>query len=174
MSNAYRSVLESGGTAPTGDAVAADVLTGKTFSNANAVGIAGAMVNNGAVSQTIPAGGSYTIPEGYHNGSGTVTAGLGGVNFIAENTAYEFAPNVLSANLGTIQATYSRNTATTLYFNVKGSNYNSVTTSGSNQAVYLISNGVVTGHSTGTQSLTGVDYVVFATIDTTTHTISFS
>lgn len=73
MSNAYRSVLASGGVAPTGDAVAADVLTGKTFSNANAVGIAGTMVNRGAVSATISAGQSYTIPEGYHNGSGVVT-----------------------------------------------------------------------------------------------------
>lgn len=75
MSNAYRSVLESGGVTPTGDAVAADVLAGKTFSNANAVGLTGTMVNRGAVSQTIQPGSSYTIPEGYHNGSGTVTAG---------------------------------------------------------------------------------------------------
>ena len=74
MSNAYRSVLESGGVTPTGDAVAADVLTGKTFSNANAVGIAGTMTNNGAVSQTLLPGQSYTIPEGYHNGNGVVSA----------------------------------------------------------------------------------------------------
>ena len=32
------------------------------------------MVNRGAVSQTLNAGGSYTIPEGYHNGSGKITA----------------------------------------------------------------------------------------------------
>lgn len=74
MGNEYRSVLASGGTAPTGDAVAADVLVGKTFSNANAVGISGTMVNNGAVSATISGGESYTIPEGYHNGSGVVSA----------------------------------------------------------------------------------------------------
>lgn len=74
MANMYRSSLQAGGVQPTGDAVAADVLTGKTFSNANAVGISGSMANNGAVSQTLAAGASYTIPEGYHNGSGTVTA----------------------------------------------------------------------------------------------------
>lgn len=73
MSNAYRSVLASGGIAPTGDAVAADVLAGKTFSNANAVGVNGTMVNRGAVSATVSAGQSYTIPEGYHNGNGVVT-----------------------------------------------------------------------------------------------------
>lgn len=74
MANHYRSVLESGGTQPTGDAVAADVLTGKTFSNASAVGIAGTMPNRGAVSGQATPSQPYTIPEGYHNGSGVVTA----------------------------------------------------------------------------------------------------
>ena len=32
------------------------------------------MTNNGAVSQTLTPGQSYTIPEGYHNGSGVVSA----------------------------------------------------------------------------------------------------
>ena len=31
------------------------------------------MANNGAVTKTLNAGGSYTIPAGYHNGSGKVT-----------------------------------------------------------------------------------------------------
>lgn len=34
----------------------------------------GLMTNNGAVSETIDPGDTYTIPKGYHNGSGTVTA----------------------------------------------------------------------------------------------------
>ena len=72
MSNQYRSVLA--GTAGTGgDAVAADVLSGKTFTNDNG-SQTGSMTNNGAVSQSLSAGQSYTIPAGYHNGSGTVTA----------------------------------------------------------------------------------------------------
>lgn len=70
MSNLYKSTLASAGTAPTGDAVAADVLAGKTFSNASATGVTGTMTNNGAVSAVAP----YTIPEGYHNGEGVVTA----------------------------------------------------------------------------------------------------
>lgn len=75
MANHYRSVLESGGgVQPTGDAVAADVLTGKTFSNANAVGIAGTMPNRGAVSGQATPSQPYTIPAGYHNGNGVVTA----------------------------------------------------------------------------------------------------
>ncbi len=32
------------------------------------------MANNGAISQTLNAGESYTVPAGYHNGSGRVTA----------------------------------------------------------------------------------------------------
>ena len=74
MANMYRSVLASGGASPTGDAVAADVLTGKTFSNAQATGISGTMPNNGAVSGVATPSQPYTIPAGYHNGSGTVTA----------------------------------------------------------------------------------------------------
>lgn len=91
MSNVYRSVLTSGGgVQPTGDAVAADVLTGKTFSNASAVGIAGTMPNNGAVSGQATPSQPYTIPAGYHNGSGVVTAEGAEVNydFTVEGASY--------------------------------------------------------------------------------------
>ena len=69
MANQYRSVL-SGGAG--GDALPAEVLSGKTFTNDNGPQT-GTMVNNGAVAQTVSSGQSYTIPEGYHNGNGTVT-----------------------------------------------------------------------------------------------------
>ena len=58
----------------TGNATVADVLEGKTFSNSSSVGLIGTMPNKGAINQTLNAGGSYTIPAGYHNGSGKVTA----------------------------------------------------------------------------------------------------
>lgn len=73
MANMYRSVL-SGGGAAVGDATAADVLTGKTFSGAVGSGVTGTMPNNGAVSGTATPSQPYTIPAGYHNGSGIVTA----------------------------------------------------------------------------------------------------
>lgn len=70
MGNAYRSVLAL---KPTGDAVPANVLAGKTFSNADGAGKIGTMVNNGAVSVTLTdQDPTYTIPEGYHNGLGVV------------------------------------------------------------------------------------------------------
>ena len=75
MANQYRSVLASGGASTGGDALPAEVLSGKTFTNDNGAQT-GTMTNNGAVSETLAAGASYTIPEGYHNGNGTVTASL--------------------------------------------------------------------------------------------------
>lgn len=82
MANQYRSVLASSGPAPTGgDAVAANVLAGKTFTNDNGPQT-GTMPNRGAVTQTLSGGQSYTITEGYHNGSGVVTALSSGYDII--------------------------------------------------------------------------------------------
>ena len=56
------------------DATEADVLANKKIVDAKGNLLAGTMVNNGAVSTTLDADDSYTIPAGYHNGSGKVTA----------------------------------------------------------------------------------------------------
>lgn len=58
-------------------AVAGDVLTGKVFVAADGTVITGTMVNNGAVSKTLDVTTiSYTIPKGYHSGTGKVTITL--------------------------------------------------------------------------------------------------
>lgn len=52
-----------------------DVLTGKIIVNAQGESVAGTMPNNGAVSRTLDAttgNQSYSVPAGYHNGSGSV------------------------------------------------------------------------------------------------------
>lgn len=57
-------------------ATAADVLTGKVIVSATGESIAGEMVNNGAVTRTLDATSnnqSYTVPQGYHSGLGTVS-----------------------------------------------------------------------------------------------------
>lgn len=56
-------------------ATAADVLATKLFVGTDGVETAGTMVNNGAVAGTIDGmtGTSYTVPAGYHSGTGTVT-----------------------------------------------------------------------------------------------------
>lgn len=61
------------------DAVAGDILYGKkahSNSSGSAVALTGSMPNNGAVSKVLDAttdNQSYTVPAGYHNGSGTVS-----------------------------------------------------------------------------------------------------
>lgn len=58
-----------------GDAADSHVLTGKTYYNKDPkTRRTGTMPNRGAVAQELAAGGSYTVPEGYHNGGGKVTA----------------------------------------------------------------------------------------------------
>ena len=59
-----------------GTASASQVLSGYTFTNASSVGASGTMTNNGAVNQTLSINGTYTIPAGYHNGSGKVTQNI--------------------------------------------------------------------------------------------------
>ncbi len=54
-------------------AAAGDILSGKT-AYVNGSKITGTMTNKGAVNATIAPRGTYTIPAGYHNGSGKVTA----------------------------------------------------------------------------------------------------
>lgn len=53
---------------------AGDVLTGKIFTDSTGKVTTGTMANNGAVSQTLnTTTTSYTIPKGYHSGSGKVS-----------------------------------------------------------------------------------------------------
>lgn len=57
-------------------AAAGDVLAGKVIVTATGASVTGTMVNNGAVSKVLSAATgnqSYTVPVGYHNGSGTVS-----------------------------------------------------------------------------------------------------
>ena len=56
-----------------GDATANQILSGRT-AWVKGQKVTGTMPNRGAVTQTLNAGGSYTIPEGYHNGGGKITA----------------------------------------------------------------------------------------------------
>ena len=55
------------------NATAGNILIDKT-AYVNGAKITGTMPNKGAVTASLNCGGSYTIPAGYHNGSGKVTA----------------------------------------------------------------------------------------------------
>lgn len=74
---AYNKVVYGGNTLidlTADDITAADLLLGKTAHGADGEAITGTMANRGAVSGTIATkAGAYTIPVGYHNGSGSVS-----------------------------------------------------------------------------------------------------
>lgn len=57
-----------------GDAEAGHVLSSKTVTTKNGVKLTGTMANQGAQSANLWAGGSYSIPAGYHDGNGKVWA----------------------------------------------------------------------------------------------------
>ena len=82
------------------DAVAANLLSGKkahsyNSSTGKAVAITGSMTNNGAVSKTLDAttsNQSYTVPAGYHNGSGTVSITLEEKNATPTTSSQNITP----------------------------------------------------------------------------------
>lgn len=67
-------------------AVVAEVLSGKTFAKNGSI-LTGTMPNRGAVSGVISSKSTaYTVPQGYHDGSGTVSLdSTSSSNLIAEN-----------------------------------------------------------------------------------------
>ncbi len=77
-----------------------EILTGKT-AWVNGTKITGTMANQGAKSTTLNPGGSYTIPVGYHNGSGKIT-----VSSLASNTsANASADQILSGRTAWVNGT---------------------------------------------------------------------
>jgi hypothetical protein len=54
------------------------------------------IVNRGAVQATVQEGDTYTIPAGYHNGSGTVTGVSGGGNYTLQSKEVTPTKNQIS------------------------------------------------------------------------------
>ena len=59
---------------PTGANATSDTILTGYSAWVNGSLVSGTMKNNGAITKTLSAGESYTIPKGFHNGSGKVTA----------------------------------------------------------------------------------------------------
>lgn len=78
-------------------ATAQTVLNGYDFVNANGQAVSGSMTNRGAVSGTVTPSSSnqYTIPQGYHNGSGKVSASVQtkSILFEPDGTKQGFTPD---------------------------------------------------------------------------------
>lgn len=75
LSAGYYAGVTINGPTLEGTAIAAEVLATKTFYNTTGEIVTGTMANNGAVTATIDGltASSYTIPAGYHDGTGTVS-----------------------------------------------------------------------------------------------------
>lgn len=74
-------------------AAAGDVLTGKVIVLADGTVTTGTMANNGAVSKTMDATTiTYTIPKGYHSGTGTVKIVLETKTVTPTKSAQEITP----------------------------------------------------------------------------------
>lgn len=125
----YSSGYSAGVTATkVGTATAAQVLAGHTFTNASSVGASGTMANQGAVSQRLDCGVSYTIPAGYHNGSGTVIAN----SLSSQTSATATAAQILSGKTGWVNGTKITGTMTDYSSNIQTVN------SGSNSGTTTI------------------------------------
>lgn len=86
-------ILASGGGEEDGTTVTSDkVLSGTTFVGQDGEIVTGSMINQGSKTAALSCGGSYTIPEGYHNGSGKVTAN----NLASQTPATATAGQILS------------------------------------------------------------------------------
>lgn len=99
-------------------AAAGDVLTGKVFVLADGTVTTGTMANNGAVSKTLDATTiTYTIPKGYHSGTGTVKIVLETKTVTPTKSAQDITPTagkVLSkVTVGAIPDTYQDVTGVT-------------------------------------------------------------
>ena len=64
-----------------GNASANNVLETKIFTSKAGLNVTGTMRDRGTVTTSIKAGSSYTIPQGYHSGSGKITAYLDNLSF---------------------------------------------------------------------------------------------
>ena len=106
-----------------GTATAAQVLTGKTFTNSSGVGISGTMTNNGTWTNTPTVKGKVTIPAGYHNGNGyvdtstvytnaynagvTAADGRANTNSVNYKTGYNTGVTNADARVNTSSASYT-------------------------------------------------------------------
>lgn len=142
-----------------GNAADWTVLSGYSYTSSAGLKRGGAMPHNGAVNKTIYAGDTYTIPKGYHNGGGKVTAvGIRSVDVTAVNDDsygrghYVSGDGVLTFNTGLTTVLGISNLSITHGSNVSGTYIRSISISG--ETIYIN----VTGGGYTTATLTAIGY----------------
>ena len=110
-------------------AVASQILSGYT-AYVKGSKITGSMTNRGAVTEALNCGGSYTIPAGYHNGSGKVTAN----SLASQTSATATAAQILSGYTAWVNGTKLTGTLES------GVTISSVKASGNNSSLHLGTN----------------------------------
>lgn len=83
-----------------GEAIQSDVLSGITFSSENGDGLVGTMPNIGAVQEQILVGQTYIVPQGYHDGSGTITAVSSSSNSVERSGMVDLGKFVTNGDYG--------------------------------------------------------------------------
>ena len=83
---------------------AGDILAGKVIVDKEGNPLTGTMANQGAKTAALNCGGSYTIPAGYHNGSGKVTAN----SLASQTSATAAAGNILSGKTAWVNGSRGR------------------------------------------------------------------
>ncbi len=148
---------------------AADVLTGKVFTDATGKVITGTMANINTVTKSLDTTTtSYTIPKGYHNGSGTVSGLSGGGNYSLQSKSV--TPTKSQQNITPDSGYFGLSDVTV---NAIPSNYQDVGATTTTAAdvltgkVFTTSTGVVT---TGTMANNGAVTKTLST-STTSYTI---
>lgn len=154
-------------------ATAASILSGKT-AYVNGSKITGTMTNNGAVAKTMTANGSYTIPAGYHNGSGKVTVNVSSSSGSSNNNVEAYAVTTINPSVsfkrtdgaikiwgyGTMTSSGGWGQQTTSLVAFEGDKYHKGAIYGSPSSTSLslsISNGKLTGLPSG---LTAINAIV--------------
>ena len=163
MANMYRSVLSGGGGAATGDAIASDVLIGKTFSNAQNTGIAGTMPNNGAVSGSATPSNPYTIPEGYHNGLGEVTGSGANYGTTGSYVGYQSQASNVPQISGTLPHQFASNDVA--FINVEEANTLTHINASTNNAIIVLKNDGTATYIAGTTTSVDVSDAFGVIID---------
>ncbi|MFT4005903.1 MAG: hypothetical protein QM683_09805 [Lacrimispora sp.] len=96
---------------------ASDVLAGKVIVGSDGEPLTGTMPNQGAVNQSLGINGTYTIPAGYHNGSGKVTQSV---------SAYggtDYKSLCITANRFQLRKVYDRECSGKCSFKFSGGKY---------------------------------------------------